>query len=58
MSYPWLHPARIEDRRTVEDPPVLLTRNGATYERALMAIVQAMGDTMPDEFAVDIPRFA
>jgi len=54
----WLHPARIEDRRKVEDPPVLLTRNGLSYERALMAIVQAMGDMMPDEFAVDIPRFA
>lgn len=54
----WLHPARIEDRRPVEDPPVLLTRNGVSYERALMAIVQAIGDTMPDEFAVDIPRFA
>lgn len=54
----WLHPGRIEDRRTVEDPPVLLTRNGVSYERALMAIVRAMGDTMPDEFAVDIPRFA
>jgi hypothetical protein len=36
----------------------LLTRNGVSYERALMAIVQAMGDTMPDEFAVDIARFA
>jgi hypothetical protein len=48
----------MEDRRTAEDPPVLLTRNGVSYERALMAIVQAMGDTMPDEFAVDIPRFA
>jgi hypothetical protein len=53
----WLHPARIEDRRKVEDPPVRLTRNGVSYERALMAIVQAMGDTMPAEFAVDIPRF-
>jgi hypothetical protein len=54
----WLHPAQIQDRRTVEDAPVLLTRNGVSYERALTAIVQAMGNAMPDEFAVDIPRFA
>jgi hypothetical protein len=48
----WLHPWHREGYAVREEPPVLLTRNGVSYELALMAVFQAMGDSMPDEFAV------
>jgi hypothetical protein len=35
-----------------EDPPVRLTRHGVSYEMALAAVSRAMGDEMPEEFAV------
>jgi hypothetical protein len=35
-----------------EEPPVLLTRNGISYEMALMAVFRAMGDEIPEEFTV------
>jgi hypothetical protein len=31
---------------------VLLTRNGISYEMALAAVFQAMGDEMPEEFRI------
>jgi hypothetical protein len=31
---------------------VLLTRNGVSYEMALTAVSRAMGDEMPEKFAV------
>jgi hypothetical protein len=36
----------------VREQPVLVTRNGVSYEVALMAIFRAMGDEMPEDFAV------
>jgi hypothetical protein len=38
--------------RVIIEPPVLLTRNGVSYEMALAAVFQAMGDEMPEEFRV------
>jgi hypothetical protein len=48
----WLHPTRVEGSRVVEEKPVLLTRNGVSYEMALAAVFRAMGDELPGEFAV------
>ena len=48
----WLHPSHLEGQIVREQPPVLLTRNGVSYEMALMAVFRAMGDEMPQEFAV------
>jgi hypothetical protein len=49
----WLQPVRLEGvARVLKEPPELLTRNGTSYEMALMAVVQAMGDEMPEEFGV------
>jgi hypothetical protein len=48
----WLHPSHMEELRVVAAPSVLLTRNGVSYEMALAAIFQAMGDEMPEEFGV------
>jgi hypothetical protein len=47
----WLHFSRVEGYRVTEDPPVLLTRNGVSYELALAAVSRAMGEEMPDTFA-------
>jgi len=48
----WLHPSHMEGPRLMTEQPVLLTRNGVSYEMALAAVVQAMGDEMPEEFGV------
>jgi hypothetical protein len=48
----WLHPLRIQGQIRIQEQPVLLTRNGVSYEMALMAVFRAMGDEMPEEFAV------
>jgi hypothetical protein len=48
----WLHPTRVEGSRVVEEKPVLLTRNGVSYEMALAAVFRAVGDELPGEFAV------
>jgi hypothetical protein len=49
----WLQPVRLEGvARVLKEPPELLTRNGTSYEMALTAVVQAMGDEMPEEFGV------
>jgi hypothetical protein len=48
----WLHPTHLEGQTAREEPPVLLTPNGASYEMALMAVFRAMGDEMPEEFLV------
>jgi hypothetical protein len=48
----WLHPSHMEGLKLITAPPVLLTRNGVSYEMALAAVVQAMGDEMPEEFGV------
>jgi hypothetical protein len=48
----WLHPLRMQGQVPVEEQPVLVTRNGVSYEMALMAVFRAMGDEMPEEFAV------
>jgi hypothetical protein len=48
----WLHPSHMEGTRVITEPPVLLTRNGVSYEMALAAVVRAMGDEMPQEFRV------
>jgi len=48
----WLHPVHPEGQIVKEEPPVLLTRNGVSYEMALTAVFRAMGDEIPEEFAV------
>jgi hypothetical protein len=48
----WLHPLHLEGARVVNEPPELLTRNGVSYEMALAAVFQAMGDEMPEGFGV------
>ena len=48
----WLHPSQLEGQAVREEPPVLLTPDGVSYEAALMAVFRAMGDEMPDQFAV------
>jgi hypothetical protein len=52
----WLHPFRMEGQVRVEEQPVLVTRNGVSYEMALMAVFRAMGDDMPEDFAVYYQR--
>ena len=47
-----LHPVHLEGQTLREEPPVLLTPNGVSYEMALMAVSRAMGDQMPEEFLV------
>ncbi|HET7018224.1 MAG TPA: hypothetical protein VFI65_30180 [Streptosporangiaceae bacterium] len=48
----WLHPLHLEGQAVSEEPPVLLTTDGVSYEMALMAVFRAMGDEMPQEFTV------
>jgi hypothetical protein len=48
----WLHPAHREGQTGAEEPPVRLTRNGVSYEMALLAVFRALGDAMPEELAV------
>jgi hypothetical protein len=48
----WLHPAHLEGQTAGEESPVRLTRNGVSYEMALLAVSRAMGDAIPEEFAV------
>jgi hypothetical protein len=48
----WLKPVRLEGARVIDEPPELLTRNGVSYEMALAAVVEAMGDEMPEGFGV------
>jgi hypothetical protein len=48
----WRQPSRLEGRRVIAEPPVLLTRDGVSYEMALMAVFRAMGDEMPDGLGV------
>jgi hypothetical protein len=52
----WLHPLRMQGQIPVQEEPLLVTRNGVSYEMALMAVFRAMGDEMPDEFAVSYLR--
>jgi hypothetical protein len=39
------------------EPPARLTRNGVSYEMALVAVFRAMGNALPEEFAVVCPPF-
>ncbi len=48
----WLQPRRRPGQQPVPEQPVLVTRNGVSYELALMAVFRVMGDEMPDEFGV------
>jgi hypothetical protein len=48
----WLVPLRMQGQIPVQEQPVLVTRNGVSYEMALMAVFRAMGEQMPEEFAV------
>jgi hypothetical protein len=48
----WVHPLRLPGQSPVGEQPVLVTRNGVSYEMALMAVFRAMGDEMPEDFAV------
>ena len=48
----WLRPARLAGQGAGQVPPVRLTRNGVGYEMALAAVFRAMGEAMPEEFAV------
>jgi hypothetical protein len=41
---------RMQGQIRVREQPVLVTRNGVSYEVALMAIFRAMGDEMPEDF--------
>jgi hypothetical protein len=43
---------RLQGEIVIEEQPVVLTRNGVSYETALMAVFRAMGDEMPEEFLV------
>ncbi len=47
----WLQRSPPEGERHL-DPAVRLTRDGVSYEMALMAVFRAMGEQMPQEFAV------
>jgi hypothetical protein len=47
----WLHPSHPDVQAAAQEPPVLLTRNGLSYEMALAAVFATMGDAMPEEFA-------
>jgi hypothetical protein len=46
----WLQRSPPEGERHL-DPAVRLTRDGVSYEMALMAVFRAMGEEMPEEFA-------
>jgi len=48
----WLQPRHMEGQIMREDPAVRLTRNGVSYEMALMAVFRAMGEEMPEDFGV------
>jgi len=48
----WQHPSYLEGQAVTVEPPVLLTRNGVSYEMALMTAFRAMGDDLPDTFQV------
>jgi hypothetical protein len=48
----WLHPTYMEGRALRQEPPVRLTPSDVSYEMALMAVFQAMGDEMPENFGV------
>ena len=48
----WLHPTYMEGQAVRYAPPVRLTPNDVSYEMALMAVFQAMGDEMPENFRV------
>jgi hypothetical protein len=48
----WLHPTRATGQTVAEGRPRRLTRNGVSYEMALLALSLAMGDAMPEEFLV------
>ena len=53
----WLHPSHPDGQTVTQEPPVRLTRNGVSYEMALTAAFRAMGEEMPEEFAVVYPPF-
>ena len=53
----WQHPSYLDGQAVEGLPPVRLTRNGVSYELALMAVFRAMGEAMPEEFAVLYPPF-
>jgi hypothetical protein len=46
----WRQPSHLEGRRVIGEPPVLLTRDGVSYEMALAAVFRAISDEMPDAF--------
>jgi hypothetical protein len=48
----WLQPSHMEGLIVREEPAIRLMRNGVSYEKALLAVFQAMGDEMPEEFGV------
>jgi hypothetical protein len=48
----WLHPTHLDGSVVRKEPPVRLTRNGVSYEMALMAAFRAMGDELPENFSV------
>jgi hypothetical protein len=48
----WQHPSHLEEQAVTGEPPALLTRNGVSYEMALVAVFRAMGEEMPEEFIV------
>jgi hypothetical protein len=52
----WLRPWP-RDGEGDGEPPARLTRNGVSYEMALAAVFRAMGDALPEEFAVVCPPF-
>jgi hypothetical protein len=48
----WLQPSHLEGRIVREEPAVRLMRDGVSYEMALLAVFQAMGAEMPENFRV------
>jgi hypothetical protein len=52
----WLHPLQLQGRKVREEPPLLLTCNGVSYEMALMTVFRAMGDDLPETFQVTYLR--
>jgi hypothetical protein len=48
----WLHPSRPEGQAVSEEPPVLATPDGVSYELALLAVFRGLDGEMPQEFKV------
>ena len=48
----WLQPSHLEGQIVREETAVRLTRDGVSYKTALLAVFQASGDEMSENFRV------